>query len=240
MKYEINHIYNEDCIKVMHEMLNEKLYADCIITDPPYLINYKTNRRSDKTHKFTTPILNDDNPDLIKEYFKLCYFILKDNKALYSFCDIDKLEYFKQCLIEAGFVIRNIIIWSKGGSGMGDLENAFSQDYEVCILANKGTAKIIGKRYGSVWYFPKISQDKLLHQNQKPIDIIYRMLRAHTKENDLVFDGFAGSGTTAIACYKLNRNYLCCELDKYYFDVNQKRIKDETSQISFFKKGEIL
>ena len=68
---EINKIYNEDCLVGMKRIKNESI--DLIVTDPPYLINYKTGHRKDKEHRFNEVILNDDNEDLIKEYIKECY-----------------------------------------------------------------------------------------------------------------------------------------------------------------------
>jgi site-specific DNA-methyltransferase (adenine-specific) len=45
-------------------------------------------------------------------------------------------------------------------------------------------------------------------------------------ENDVVFDGFIGSGTTMIAAMSLNRRYIGYELDKYYFDIAMNRINN--------------
>lgn len=87
--------------------------VDLILTDPPYLINYKTNHRKDKAHKFCSTILNDNNYDLVRDYIKQCYRILKNNKAMYMFCNCDKVDFFKQELEKAGFKIKNMIIWVK-------------------------------------------------------------------------------------------------------------------------------
>ena len=58
---ELNKIYNEDCIEGMKNISDNSI--DLIVTDPPYLVKYKTGRRKDKSHKFTKEILNDDNED---------------------------------------------------------------------------------------------------------------------------------------------------------------------------------
>ena len=75
---------------------------------------------------------------------------------------------------------------------------------------------------------------KQIHQNQKPVDLITKILNIHSKENDLVFDPFIGSGTTAVACHRLKRHYIGFELDKEYFDLANKRLKAEKSQITIF------
>lgn len=228
--YETGNIYNADCVQAMREM--PAACVDMILTDPPYLVQYKTNMRADKNHKFCSEILNDNNPELIRDYFVECYRILKDNTPLYSFCDIDKIGYFRECIEAAGFVIRCNIVWSKGGGGMGDLERTFAPDYEMLILANKGDAKIFGKRHGSVWEIPKVSSDKLVHQNQKPTPLLIRAITAGSKEGDIVFDGFMGSGSTAVAARKSKRQYIGFELDPEYFTICKNRIDNEFSQLS--------
>jgi site-specific DNA-methyltransferase (adenine-specific) len=230
---ETNKVYHQDCIAGMREMVTAGQQVDCVITDPPYLINYKTNMR-DYEHKFKHAILGDSDPELIREYFDLCYKLLKQDKALFTFCDIDKIDVFKQFLVDAGFTLRSTIIWWKGGGGMGDLKTTFAPDYEVIIHANKGTAEILGKRYGSVWVTNKIHQSDLLHQNQKPLDLMYKLIRAHTVEGDLILDGFMGSFTTAVACHKTQRKFVGFELDPYYYQVGMDRMKAETMQVSMF------
>jgi site-specific DNA-methyltransferase (adenine-specific) len=89
MKMETNKIYNMDCLEGMKQLSDESV--DLIVTDPPYLIKYKTNHRKDKKHDFCSEIDNDDNPELISDYIKECYRIMKQNTAMYIFCSFDKV-----------------------------------------------------------------------------------------------------------------------------------------------------
>ena len=84
----------DDCLNVMKNIPDESV--DLIVTDPPYLMNYKTNRRKDKSHKFCQHIQGDDNEQLIRDYIKECYRILRNNKAMYMFCNSNKVDFFKQ------------------------------------------------------------------------------------------------------------------------------------------------
>ena len=59
-----------DCLELMKDIQNESI--DLVVTDPPYLIKYKTSHRKDKKHDFCSEILNDDNYDLISNYIKEC------------------------------------------------------------------------------------------------------------------------------------------------------------------------
>lgn len=86
---KLNTIYNEDCLEGMSRIADKSV--DLIVTDPPYLIDYKTNRRKDKSHRFGSAILNDNNPELIAGYIKECFRILKNDSAMYMFCSMDKV-----------------------------------------------------------------------------------------------------------------------------------------------------
>lgn len=219
---EVNRIYNMDCLEGMKLIPDKSI--DLIVTDPPYLIKYKTNYRQNKEHDFCIEILNDDNEQLIKDYIKDCYRILKDNTAGYIFCSSKTIDFFKQECESNGFKIKNIIVWVKNNWTAGDLKGQFGQQYEFILLLNKGRKQFNGKRITDVWEFDRVVGKAQLHQNQKPAALIEQCILKHSKENDIVFDGFLGSGTTAIACINTNRNYIGFELDKQYYDIAQERI----------------
>lgn len=63
------------------------------------------------------------------------------------------------------------------------------------------------------------------HPTQKPVKLFEYLIKIHSKENDLVLDCCAGSGTTAIACLNTNRNYICIEKDEKYFEIMKNRIE---------------
>ena len=228
---EVNKIYNDDCINGMKRIHDNSI--DLIVTDPPYLISYKTGRRKDKTHRFNETILNDNNEQLIKYYIKECHRILKDNTAMYLFCSTSKVDFFKKEL-EQYFAIKNMIIWVKNNHTAGDLYSSFGRKYEIIFLVNKGRSLFKGERLTDVWTFPRVVGDNQLHQNQKPIELIKQCIIKHSNTDDIVFDGFMGSGTTAVAALDLDRKFLGFELDKHYYEVAKKRINNHTTQTSIF------
>lgn len=73
-----------------------------------------------------------------------------------------------------------------------------------------------------------------IHVNQKPIDLLRYIIRLFSNENDIVFDGYAGSGSTAIASHLENRNYIICEKDKNRFKKQQKLLAAEINPILRF------
>ena len=81
-----------------------------------------------------------------------------------------------------------------------------------------------GKRITDVWMFDRISGKKQLHQNQKPVDLLKQCILKHSDKNDIIFDGFMGSGSTGVACIETGRKFIGVELDKKYFEIAKERI----------------
>ena len=245
MQKFINKIFHDDCLTVMKNIPNESI--DLIVTDPPYLINYKTGRRKNNDHDFCTVIQNDNNPQLIIDYIKECYRILKNNTAMYMFCNDIHVDFFKQEL-EKYFTIRNMIVWVKNNHTAGDLKYAFGKQYELIFLVNKGIIEFNGKRLTDIWFFDKLTEkpslnhvNQQLHQNQKPQDLIEQCIEQHSKIDDIIFDGFMGSGTTLVSAKKLNRKYIGIEIEKKYFDIANNRIDNtQVSQNKQTKQGILL
>lgn len=195
--------------------------ADIVFTDPPYGYKYQSNARK-KSKKFDV-LKNDDKMldfmPCIKEFCKGFVFICTSWKVLDNW-----LPLFNQY-----FILSNMIIWNKGGGGLGDLENTFSTDYEIILCSNNG-AKITGKRIGSVWNIPKDNANDYVHATQKPVKLSATAIENTTKENEVVLDLFGGSGSTLIACEQLNRVCYMCELEPKWCDVIIKRWEDLTGE----------
>lgn len=169
---EIDRIYKGNCLEGMANL--PEASVDLVVTDPPYLIGYKTGRRHGE-HKFKHEIANDHENKaerMIADYIHECYRVLKDNTAAYFFCSSKTLDFFRNACLEAGFNVKNTIIWDKGNWTAGDLKCQYGQMYEPILYCNKGRRQINGKRIPDIWRFNRVSSDKLLHQNQKPLELI--------------------------------------------------------------------
>lgn len=66
---------------------------------------------------------------------------------------------------------------------------------------------------------------KMWHPTPKPIDMIERIIKASSNKWDLVLDCFMGTWTTAVACKKLNRNFIGCEINNEYIKIANNRLK---------------
>jgi site-specific DNA-methyltransferase (adenine-specific) len=69
------------------------------------------------------------------------------------------------------------------------------------------------------------SNNKFIHPTQKPVALFEYLIKTYSNEGDLIFDGFSGSGTTAIASVNTKRNFICCENNKTYYNKSIERLK---------------
>lgn len=72
------------------------------------------------------------------------------------------------------------------------------------------------------------------HPTQKPLDLIRYLIKTYSNENDTVFDGYSGSGTTSAACLKEKRCFIGSELNKEYFNLSVKRLEEIVKQPELF------
>jgi len=68
------------------------------------------------------------------------------------------------------------------------------------------------------------SHEKTKHPTQKPIRLMEYLIQTYSNVGDIVLDPFSGSGSTAIACINSSRKYICCEINKEYYDISINRI----------------
>ena len=100
------------------------------------------------------------------------------------------------------------------------------------IIANKkvGYAKDFdsSKRYPiSIQEFSNHNQkDNSFHPTQKPVPLLEYLVKTYTNEGDTVLDNTMGSGTTNLACLKLNRKSIGIEKEKQYYDVAVRRLSE--------------
>lgn len=203
------------------EKLMDGHKADMVFTDPPYGIKYQSNKRA-QTEKFEE--IENDNTILtgwipLLEVFSTGFiFIWTTWKVLDKWNDT----------VKPLGSLTNLIVWYKGGGGIGDLSHTFSTDYEMAMVFGRGK-EITGKRVGSVWEIRKDFSGNYEHPTQKPVGLAAIAINSTTNKGDGVLDLFGGSGSTLIACEQLDRTCYMMELDPRYCDVIRKRYAKFTS-----------
>jgi len=212
----------------VHKLMNNKI-ADLVNTDPPYGVNYQSNMRT-KSEKFDV-IKNDDKildiTPMIDKFSKGWIFIWTTWKVIDKWLDNTKSFGFPT----------NMVVWHKGGGGIGDLKKTFSTDYEMALVFNRG-AELCGKRIGSVWKLQKDKAIKYKHPTQKPVELSIEAIDKTTNPKSVILDLFLGSGSTLIACEKMDRLCYGMELDPKYCDVIIKRWENFTGKKAELENGQ--
>jgi site-specific DNA-methyltransferase (adenine-specific) len=229
-------LFHGDCLSKMQTMNDGSI--DLVVTDPPYLMDYQSHKRT-ATPQFEKIAGDVDGHQLIKDYFSECHRILKDNTHIYSFCSWHHVDFFKQ-QFEKHFELKNIVIWYKGGGGIGDLEGSYITDYEFALFGHKGRRELnrraIGGRQSAVMKCQKVNPMKMVHATEKPVPLIERMILASSDKGAVVFDGFMGAGSHGMAAVRNQRGFVGCELEQGYFDIAKGRIESASCTLeSFFE-----
>ena len=215
-------LYQGDCLEIMGGIKDKSV--DLIVTDPPYLMNYQSNRRK-KEDRFDKIKNDKGNYMLIQDYLEECHRIMKDNTAIYCFCSWHNIDFFKN-EFEKHFKLKNILVWNKNNHGTGDLKGSYAPKHEFILFGHKGRTLLREKRIADVIDCPKISSNKLTHPTEKPQDLLEIFIRQSSDVGSIIFDGFMGTGSCGIAAKKLNRNFIGIELDEKYFNIAKNRLEN--------------
>lgn len=141
----------------------------------------------------------------------------------------------------------NILCWCKTNC-VPATNGSWLPNIEYCLVfKGKGTPKYNdGIENKSKWYISstnKKDKDSYNHPTIKPLDLVKKHLLHSTNENDVVLDPFLGSGTTAMACKELKRQYIGFEIDKDYYNIAKDRLNgiNQKGEIDLFNHdwGEI-
>lgn len=210
------------------EKLFEGKEIDLVLTDPPYGIDVVQNNsiRGDKAFgkvgggnivKSNTymKIKGDETTDTAKEFYNSCISMNINNYILFGGNYFTDFLEPKSCWV----------VWDKQNTGnFADVELAWTSfDKGAKLyqwlwngLCRKGDRKTEGL--------------KRVHPTQKPVGLLGDILKDFSKENDNIFDGFGGSGSTLIACEQLNRNCYMIEYEPHYIDVIIQRWENFTGE----------
>ena len=76
-----------------------------------------------------------------------------------------------------------------------------------------------------------------IHPHEKPVDLYAWLLRNYAKPGDNIFDSHLGSGSSRIAAYKLGFDFVGCEIDKGYYEAQEKRFQKECKDTVILTNG---
>lgn len=210
--------------------------ADMVFTDPPYNVDYG-NSAKDKQRGTNRTIMNDNLGDGFAQFlYDSCVNMLTVCKgAIYVCMSSSELHTLQKAFIDAGGKWSTFVIWAKNTFTLGRAD--YQRQYEPILYGWKQGADHFwcgARDQGDVWFINKPVRNEL-HPTMKPVELVERAIQNSSKSRDIVLDCFGGSGTTLIACEKLNRQCRMIELDPKYADVIVKRWEEFTG-----KKAELV
>jgi site-specific DNA-methyltransferase (adenine-specific) len=218
----INTIAQGDCIEVMRDMPANSV--DFVLTDPPYLVNYRD--REGRT------IQNDAKTDWLKPAMRGAYRVLKQNRVAVMFYGWTKIDAFFDAWKAAGFQPVGHIVFRKRYSSKSRF---FSYHHEQAYLLAKGRPPLPKQPLADVMEMP-YSGNKL-HPTQKPVETLVPLIRSFTLPGELVLDPFAGSGSSCAAALLTGRRYIGVELDAEYFHHASARLERVHERIAAKKRS---
>lgn len=206
----------------MHKLMKDE-YADLLITDPPYNVDYHST-----SAKVKMTIQNDNMPDdafrqFLADAFKTADEVMKPGAAFYIWHADAKSYFFRGACMDIGWEIKQCLIWKKNSLVMG------RQDYqwihEPCLYGWKSGASHVwytDRKQTTIMEFNKPLKNDI-HPTMKPIPLFDYEIRNSSKGKDIILDSFGGSGTTIMACEQNGRQGRSLELDPKYADAIVKR-----------------
>lgn len=222
-------LYHGDCLDIMKKLLSDNVKVDCIITDPPYVLDLHGGGQNDLGKRKLT---KDKHIEFISGGFSTeCFELmlkLQNIPNLLIFCSNKQVSTIMS-FFEQKKLTTTLLVWEKtnpsplcNGKHLSDIEFIVYVRGKGATFNNDTPYEYKKKVYTS----PVVSNKNRLHPTQKSVVHIQQYIKLHTKENDVVLDPFMGSGTTGVACINTNRKFIGIELDDNYFDIAKKRIED--------------
>lgn len=163
-----------------------------------------------------------DFESVSKELIRVCKFV-----NIVMFCSKQQVSRTMMFFENLGYMV-NLLVWDKTNPApLGN--NKLVNNLEYIVVARESGAYFnnalpINKKRMSFYYATGV---KNFHPCEKPINLICDLLNLFSKKDDTVLDCFSGSGTTAIACKRTKRNFICVEKNEEYYKISCERLATE-------------
>jgi len=226
-------IYNGDCLEELKKIDSNTI--DLVVTSPPYNKNYWLRNRNQKGKRIITYDSIDDTiipTDYIQQQIQvlneLVRVIKPTGSIFYNHIDI----FHKHNTIHPSYVynfnVKQVIVWDRGNTPKLD-KSYFLPTTEWLFW--------IKKDWNAIPYFDKskcehkkniwrINKEKNNpHPAPFPIELVDNIVKSCSEEGSVVLDCYMGSGTTAVSCKKLKRNFIGIEISNDYIQMTNDRLK---------------
>ena len=218
----INEIYNEDCMVFMKGMDADSV--NLVLTDIPY---DEVNRKSNGLR-----VLDKQGADIstfdLHSFLEETYRVAKG--TIIIFCGQHQMSEIKNFFQEKQDKNKGTVrqlIWKKTNPSPMNGQHIYLSGIENAIWFKKRGGTFNAHCKNTVFEYPIFSGKKRIHPTQKHPDLFKELILDNTNEGDLVFDPCAGGMTTALAAHATNREFICCELNKEFFDKGVELLRNE-------------
>ena len=216
----ISEVYNIDCMEGMKQYPDN--YFDLAIVDPPYGIGEdgaKNHSRGKAARPTMYTAKNWDSSAPSKDYF------------------LELIRVSKNVIIwGANHFIENIPNQNSSSWVVWDKQNG-DNDFADCELAwtnHKTAVRKFQFRWAGMLQGDMSNKETRIHPTQKPVALYKWLLDKYAKDGDKILDTHLGSGSSRIAAYDYGFDFVGFELDKEYFEAQEKRFKNHIAQQKLF------
>lgn len=238
---EINKIYCGDCLEIMKNISDKSV--DMILCDLPYGI---TARNSwdviipfDKLWQQYKRIIKDNGIIVLTATQPFASMLITSNMEMFRYDLIWDKKVITGFLNSKRMPLRrheNVLVFYKN-LPVYNPQKTKGKLIKKCTKAkqtsNYNEAINRPKPYMSDEYYPtsiiEIGNPRIKggHPTQKPVALFEYLIKTYSNEGDLVLDNCIGSGTTAVACKHLNRNFIGIDILKKYCEIARKKLEGE-------------
>lgn len=203
-----------------------------IMTDVPYAIAYVENKFLGRKTPHI-PIANDhlqsdeEFATFTRAWLDAARPCLAPKNAAYAFCSDKMIFAFRDGMVASGFRFGQLLHWIKTAANIGRLD--YAPQHETLLYFWHGSHEFMKSHDKSVIIHPKPAKNTL-HPTCKPIPILRRLILNSSRIGDVVYDPFAGSGTTALAAEQTGRHSVSIELEERYCRTIIERLVNLTGK----------
>lgn len=254
----LDKIYQGDCLQVMDWLYKDfGPCADLVFTDPPYNLEKSYEGYSDD-------LKDQEYLAWCNEWLLGCVKLLKPTGSLLVL-NLPKWSTHHAAFLSQHLYFQNWFVWDALSDPRGRIMPAhysllhYTKDaYEYTIeqqeaiepavrclrprCIKRRSPNIAKENMTDIWHDVhriKHKRDRDAHPCQLPERLLERVIRLASREGDVVFDPFMGTGTTAVVAKKLGRHFLGAEYDQSYVEIANRRLETPTLAKSVLSRKQL-
>ncbi len=213
-------LYRGDCLAVLPTLAAGSV--DAVVTDPPYMLGAASARQSADKPMGWADINNAAH--WYGLWMSECWRILKPSGSLWVFGNW-KTHPVYQCAASqiGGMSVLSVVVWDKQWPSVGSMRG-LRQNYELITVFGRADFGIEDRGLSDIWQCKWGGHKPTGHPQEKPVDLVRRIIELVSQKDGTICDPFMGSGTAAIASSAVLRSFIGIELDPTHYATALRRL----------------